>query len=133
MAFVEIPLRNTHFAGLAVLAVILSGCMSMDETGPQRIQLALTPMTAACDAFQRDTIVAHSDSNSRTIAVPKTPGSTDLLCFAPGYKDKRITIVPDNPDKLAAALADFGPAELAAYPSMIQIVMEPADRQGLPR
>lgn len=104
-----------------------------EEAGSQNIQLAITPMTAMCDAYQHDSVVSRLDPSTQSITVPKSPGSTDILCFAPGYKDRRVTIVPDNPDKLAAFLTDFGPVNLAVYPAQLQIVMEPADRQQPPR
>jgi len=126
-------LKIIDLAGLTFVAASLCGCASMMVAGSQNIQLALTPMTASCDAYQHDVVVGRSDPASQSITVPKSPGSTDILCLASGYKDKRVTIVPDNPGVLAAFLTDFGPAELSAYPGSIQIVMEPADRQGLPR
>ena len=105
----------------------------MGQAGSQDIQLAVTPMNAACEAFQHDTRVGRSDPGRQSITVPRSPGATDIVCYADGYKDKRVAVVPDSPGTLGALLTDFGPVEMAAYPARLQIVMEPADRQGQPR
>jgi hypothetical protein len=118
---------------IAISAAALSGCANMSQGGSQEIQLAVTPMNAACTAFQHDAMVGRSESGRQSITVPRSPGAIDIVCYAEGYKDKRIAIVPDSPGTFGALLTDFGPIEMAAYPSRLQIVMEPADRQGRPR
>jgi len=119
--------------GVALSAGVLSGCANMGQTGPQEIQLALTPMNAECAAFQHDSMVGRSPSGGQSITVPRSPGATDIVCYANGYKDKRVAIVPDSPGTLGALLTDLGPVEMAAYPARLQIVMEPADRIGQAR
>ena len=126
-------MKTFPLLGIAISAAALCGCANMQEAGSQEIQLAVTPMTAACAAFQHDTMVGRSGVGHQSITVPRSPGATDIVCYADGYKDKRIAVVPDSPGTLGALLTDFGPVEMAAYPSRLQIVMEPADRQGQPR
>jgi hypothetical protein len=126
-------LKTFSLLGMAISAAALCGCANMREAGSQEIQLDLTPMNAACTAFQHDSMVGRSEAGQQSITVPRSPGATDIVCYAGGYKDKRIAVVPDSPGTFGALLADFGPVEMAAYPGRLQIVMEPADRQGQPR
>ncbi|HXI99591.1 MAG TPA: hypothetical protein VNH44_00115 [Micropepsaceae bacterium] len=127
-------MKRMELAGLALIAASLCSCTATKElTGTEDIKLAVTPATALCDAYQHDAVIGRSDPNTQTITVPQSRGATDILCFASGYKDKRITIVRDNPDLGAKLLTDFGPLELSAYPATIQIVMEPQDRPQRPR
>jgi hypothetical protein len=104
----------------------------MEEAGTQEIQLSVTPMTASCEALQHGDVVGRLDPSRQSIVVPKRPGSTEILCFAPGYKDKRVSFVPDA-DFFGSLLVDFGPADLLAYPARVQIVMESAEIQGMTR
>jgi hypothetical protein len=85
-----------------------------------------------CEARQNNIVVGRYDSGRQSISVPNSPGATDILCFADGYKDKRITMVPDGPGILRVLLIDFGPIDMPGYQNPIQIAMEPADKQGLP-
>jgi hypothetical protein len=129
----ETSLKTFIVFVMVISAAALCGCADMREAGSQEIQLAVSPMTAACDALQHDAIVGRSNPGQQSITVPKSPGATDVVCYAPGYKDKRITVVPDSPGVLGAVLTDLGPVQMAAYPGRLQIVMEPADRPGQPR
>ena len=126
-------MKNLPLIGPVILAATLCGCANMGGTGSQEIQLAVSPMTAACEAFQHDAMVGRSEPGQQSITVPKSPGATDIVCYADGYKDKRIAFVPDSPGVLGALLTDFGPVEMQSYPGTLQIVMEPADRPGQPR
>lgn len=126
-------MKIRDWAGLAVLAATLCGCASMNKVGSQDIQLDITPMMAICEAYQSGEVVGRYDPSRQSITVPERSGSTDIVCLAPGYKDKRITVVPDSPAVFGALLIDFGPVDRTTYPGRLQIVMEPADRQGQPR
>jgi len=119
------------FLAFLIAGTLLSGCASMDQRGPQDIALSITPQTANCDAYQRGgEVVGHYDPNRRTITVPASEGSTEILCFAPGYKDKRIGMTPAYGG--LGLIAD-GPVRFFRYPQAITITMEPADRPGMPR
>jgi hypothetical protein len=122
-----------QWAVLAAVLATLSGCASMGEAGSSDVQLSVTPMTAMCEARQNGVVVGQYDSSRQAINVPNSPGATDIMCFADGYKDKRITMVPDGSGVLRALLTDFGPINMPGYQTKIQIAMEPADKQGLPR
>jgi hypothetical protein len=126
-------LKKFLLIGQTILATALCGCANMPEAGSQEIQLAVSPMTASCEAFQHDVMVGRSNPGQQSITVPKSPGATDIVCYADGYKNKRIAVVPDSPGTVGALLTDFGPVQMAAYPGRLQIVMEPADRPGQPR
>jgi hypothetical protein len=125
-------LKRFEWAVVAA-AVALSGCASMNASGSSDVQLSVIPMTAMCEARQNGVVVGRYDSSRQSITVPNSPGATDILCFANGFKDKRITMVPDGPGVLRALLVDFGPIDMRGYRTNIQIAMEPADKQGLPR
>ena len=116
-----------------LLAAGLCGCAPMREMGSQDIQLSLSPMNASCDAYQHDTVVGHANAGQQSITVPKGEGAMDILCIAPGYKDKRITLVADRPGTFGALATDIGYVQRTTYTDRVQIVMEPADRQGQPR
>jgi hypothetical protein len=116
-----------------ILAASLAGCAPMRETGSEDIQFSVEPMTASCDAYQHDSVVGHANAGQQTIAVPRSEGATDVLCSAPGYKAKRITVIPDRPGTLGALASDIGYVTRTTYPDRIQIVMEPSDRRGQPR
>jgi hypothetical protein len=117
---------------LTAVVATLSGCASMKETGSSDVQLSVTPAAAMCEARQNGIVVGRYDSGRQSISVPNSPGATDIVCFADGYKDKRITMVPDGPGRLRGLLIDFGPIDMPGYGTKIQIAMELADRQGMP-
>ena len=122
-------------AGLTVLvSAVLCGCASMTARPAQEIAISVMPEMAKCDAYQHGNLVGSYDTGSRTITVPANPGSLDILCSAPGYKDKRVSVVPDYRDsgRFGPLADDFGPIDRAKYPASIQIEMEPADRMGHP-
>lgn len=129
--------RCDRFVWVLGLGAALSGCASMADLGPQDIQLSVMPETAKCDAYQNGAMVAAYDASRRTLTVPGSPFSLEILCSAPGYKDRRVSISPGNAawDQIGVVLVDFGPADAAPsrYPATLQIAMEPADRQGNPR
>jgi hypothetical protein len=129
----EAMLKRYNWAVLAAALAPLSGCASMNEAGSSDVQLSVTPMTAMCEAHQQGVVVGQYDSSRQSINVPNSPGATDIVCFANGYKDKRITMVPDGPGVLRGLLVDFGPIDMPGYQTKIEIAMEPADKQGLPR
>jgi hypothetical protein len=112
-----------------IAGTLLSGCAAMDQRGPQEIALTITPQTATCDAYQHGGEVGRYDPDRRTITVPASEGNTDILCFAPGYKDKRISMAPGYGG--LGLIAD-GPVRFFRYPQAITITMEPADRPGMP-
>ena len=122
---------------VALLTIVagasLAACAPMPEMGSQDIQLSVNPAMASCNAYQHDVVVGHSNAGQTSITVPKSEGATEVLCTAPGYKDKRITVVPDRPGTFGALLADIGPVARTTYSDRIQIVMEPSDRPGLTR
>ena len=126
-------MRTYNLAGLAVVFAALSGCAPMRDMGSSDIQLSVTPAAATCEARQNGVVVGQTDANRQTVTVPKSPGSTEIFCYASGYKDKRITLVPDSPAWFDALLVDFGPVNKATYPANLQIVMEPGDRPQQPR
>ena len=128
-------MRSIRVGIPVVCAVMLSGCTA-NVMGSQTIALAVIPPSAQCDAFEHSERVGSYDANQRTLTVPKSLGSLDIVCSAPGYKDKRVNVVPDNnaAGKAGAALLDYGPfGGRIGYPQTVLITMESADRQGLPR
>jgi len=114
----------------AVVGVALSGCMTVPDGTPQEIALSVTPEMAKCDAYQHGVLVGSYDAGRKTIAVGKSRGSADIICSAPGYKDMRVSIVPDdsNLGGVGKVVADFGPINYfkGAYPGSVQIAMERA-------
>lgn len=120
---------------LVALAGALSGCGSTKlDYSPQEIALTVMPAMASCAAYQAGgQLVGRYDPTRGAIVVPKSLGRTDILCTAPGYKDKRVSIASgDDVTGYRRYLTDFGIVPALGYPSSLQIVMEPADRQGRP-
>ena len=117
-----------------VVTAVLCGCASMTERPPQQIAISVMPEVAKCDAYQHGNLVGSYDTSRKTITVPASPGSLDIVCSAPGFKDKRVNVVPDYRDSgtFGALAVDFGPIDAAKYPGSIQIVMEPENRAGQP-
>jgi len=115
-------------------AGFLAGCTAT-VSGSQTIALSVIPEAARCDAFQHSERVGSYDPTQRSIMVPKSMGSLDIICTAPGYKDKRVNIVPDNAaaGRIGGALIDYGPfTSRYGYPGTLLITMESSDRQGAP-
>ena len=118
--------------GIGCLA--LTGCTAT-VMGTQTIALSLVPEMAQCDALEHGAKVGTYDPAQHSITVPKTMGSLDIFCIAPGYKDKRVTLVPDNSaaGRIGGALIDYGAFTTRyGYPSSLLITMETTDRQGAP-
>ena len=119
---------------LVAFAVALSGCASTKlDNSPQEIALTVMPAMASCDAYQAGIIVGRYDPTRGAITVPKSPGRTDIVCVAPGFKDKRVSIAPgDGATGYRRYLTDFGAVPTLGYPGALQIALEPVDRQGRP-
>ena len=103
--------------------------------GSQTIAFNVIPETAQCDAFEHSEKVASYDPSQRSLTVPKSMGSLDIVCTAPGFKDKRINLIPDNSaaGRIGGAFIDYGPLTGSyGYPATLQITMENAGRQGAP-
>jgi hypothetical protein len=118
----------------AALAGALSGCASTKlDNSPQEIALTVMPAMASCEAYQAGTMVGRYDPTRGAITVPKSPGRTDIVCVAPGYKDKRVSIAPgDGETSYRRYLTDLGGVRPLGYPAALEIALEPADRQGRP-
>jgi hypothetical protein len=123
-------LKTRDLIGLIVAGAALSGCMSVPDTTPQEISLSVMPEMAKCDAYQHGTVVGSYDPSQRTIMVQRSRGSAEIFCSAAGYKDQRVSIVPDESTWGFAGklVVDFGPIIYgrSEYPSSVQIVMQPA-------
>lgn len=119
---------------LVALAGALSGCASTKlDNSPQEIALTVMPAMATCEAYQAGLLVGRYDATRGAIVVPKSLGRTNIMCTAPGYKDKRVSIASgDEVTGYRRYLTDFGIVPALGYPSSLQIVMEPNDRQGRP-
>jgi hypothetical protein len=128
----EKQLKTQNLVGLIVIAgAALTGCAAVPDGTPQEIGLNVAPEMAKCDAYQQGNLVGTYDANRKTIAVRSSRGSADIVCTAPGYKDIRVSIVPDEGALghfVGALVADFGPVNYfrSAYPSSVQIAMERA-------
>lgn len=118
------------FGAIIIAGAALAGCTAVPNGMPQEIALSVTPEMAKCDAYQHGSLVGSYDQGRKTIALRTSRGSADIFCSAPGYKDIRVSIVPDE-----SALGfvgkldpDFGPANYYnnAYPKNVQIAMERA-------
>lgn len=112
----------------------LTGCTAT-VMGNQTIALSVVPEMAQCDALEHGNKVGMYDPTQHSITVPKSMGSLDIFCTAPGYKDKRVSLVPDNSaaGRLGGALIDYGAfTKRYGYPSTLLITMETLDRQGAP-
>ena len=124
------------------LAAAVSGCTVMHDRGPmnpetQDIQVDVTPETAQCEGRQAATPTGVYDPGRRVLTVPKSRESLEILCFATGYKDKRV-VVPSDDVPLGAVgflLSDFGPVNYfySSYPDRVAINMEPLEQPGLTR
>jgi hypothetical protein len=124
----EKRLKTRHMnAAILIVAAALSGCASAEGVS-QEIQLSVNPQMARCDAYEHGNFIGTYDPSRQTLTVPTSRGSLDIRCSAPGYKDKRVTIVADGGGVLGALLGDFGPVSYAtiSYPLTIQIVMDRA-------
>ena len=123
-------MKTRDLIGLVAAGAALSGCMSVPDMTPQKITLSVSPEMAKCDAYQHGTLVGSYDPSRKTIPVQRSRGSADIFCSAPGYKDVRVSIVPDESAWGFAGklVVDFGPINYgrSEYPSSVQIVMEPA-------
>ena len=115
---------------IGIISAAVAGCTTVPDGTPQEIALSVAPETAKCDAYQHGVPVGSYDAGRKTIALRKSRGSADIICSAPGYKDMRVSIVPDdsNLGNVGKVVADFGPVNYfkGAYPSSVQIVMERA-------
>jgi hypothetical protein len=117
--------------GLAAIAAGLSGCMTMPAgAGPQEIALSVMPQTAHCDALQQGNVVGSYDAARGSVTVPRSGDGVQIFCIAPGYKDVRVALQPEN--GFSIWLSDFGPLDVAGYPSPVQIVMQPESQPGQP-
>ena len=118
------------FGVIAIASGALAGCATMPDGTPQEIALSVTPEMAKCDAYQHGSLVGSYDPSRKTIPVRRSRGSADIICSAPGYKDIRVSIVPDDSSLgfVGKIIVDFGPIDYAtvAYPSTVQIAMERA-------
>ena len=118
------------FGAIIIASAALAGCTAVPHGTPQEIALSVTPEMAKCDAYQQGNLVGSYNAGRKTIALRKSRGSTDIICSAPGYKDMRVSIVPDdsNLGGVGALIVDFGPINYfrGAYPSSVQIAMERA-------
>jgi hypothetical protein len=120
---------------LIAIAGALSGCAATAmDANPQEIAIAVMPAMASCDAYQAGVMVGRYDATRGAIVVPKSPGRTDIICIAPGYKDKRVSIAPgdEEPRRYRRYLVDFGLVRQLGYPGSLQIVMEPDTLQRRP-
>lgn len=126
-----------------VLGVAIAGCAATRDASQQNAQieditLNITPETAQCQAFQAATPTGSYDAGRRLLSVPKSHDSLEILCLAPGYKDKRVVLIPDTRGTLGPAaflLADFGPVDYfySSYPDQVAINLEPLDAPGQTR
>ena len=117
-----------------VFAGALSACGSTRlDNSPQEIALTVMPAMANCEAYQAGQLVGRYDATRGAITVPKSPGRTDIVCIAPGFKDKRVSIAAgDGETSYRRYFVDFGVVPALGYPGLLEISMEPADRQGRP-
>src|SRR3954469_10061894 len=118
------------FGAIAIAATALAGCTTLPAGTPEEIGLSVTPEMAKCDAFQQGVLVGSYDPARKTILLRKSRGSADIACSAPGYKDIRVSIVPDDSrwGFFGKLITDFGPINysIGDYPRNIQVVMERA-------
>jgi hypothetical protein len=118
------------FGAIIIACTALAGCTTVPDGTPQEIALSVTPEMAKCDAYQHDVLVGSYDQGRKIIVLRKSRGSADIFCSAPGYKDMRVSIVPDdsNLGGVGKAVADFGPVNYfhGAYPGSVQIIMDRA-------
>ena len=120
---------------LIALAGALIGCAATKlDANPQEIAVSVMPAMASCDAYQAGVMVGRYDPTRGAMTVPKSSGRTDILCIAPGYKDKRISLAAgdDEPRRYRRYLVDFGLVRPLGYPGNLQILMEPENVQHRP-
>jgi hypothetical protein len=119
---------------LIAFAGALCGCQSTKlDNSPQEIALIVMPAMATCGAYQAGLLVGRYDPTRGAVVVPKSLGRTDIVCTAPGYKDKRVSIASgDGVTGYRRYLTDFGIVPALGYPGSLEIALEPADRQGRP-
>ena len=120
---------------LIAVAGALSGCASTKlDYSPQEIALTVMPAMASCGAYQAGgQLVGRYDPTRGAIVVPKSLGRTDIVCTAPGYKDKRVSIASGEGVRgYRSYLVDFGVVPALGYPASLEIALEPVDRQGRP-
>jgi hypothetical protein len=120
---------------LVAFAGALVGCASTKlDNSPQEIALTVMPAMATCEAYQAGQLVGRYDPTRAAIIVPKSLGRTDILCAAPGFKDKRVSIARGDGEsrRYRTYLTDFGVVPALGYPAALEIALEPADRQGRP-
>jgi hypothetical protein len=119
---------------LVAFAGALVGCQSTKlDNSPQEIALTVMPAMANCDAYQAGQLVGRYDATRSAIVVPKSLGRTDIVCVAPGYKNKRVSIGRgDGATGYRRYLTDFGIVTALNYPGALEIALEPVDRQGRP-
>jgi hypothetical protein len=129
-------LKAQYLAGVVgIIGAALAGCAVVPEGTPQEIGLSVAPEMAKCDAYQHGNLVGSYDANRKTIAVRSSRGSADIFCTAPGYKDIRVSIVPDEGALghfVGSVVADFGPVNhfRSEYPRSVRIAMEQAPAQA---
>jgi hypothetical protein len=118
------------FGAIIIASAALAGCTTVPDGMPQEIALSVTPEMAKCDAYQHGNLVGSYDQGRKTIALRKSRGSADIFCSAPGYKDMRVSIVPDESALgfVGKLVPDFGPTNYykSAYPESVQITMDRA-------
>jgi len=123
-------LKTRYLAGVVgIISAALAGCSAVPDGTPQEIGLSVTPEMAKCDAYQHGNLVGTYDANRKTIALRSSRGSADIVCSAPGYKDIRVSIVPDEGTGFfSAIIADFGPINYSrsAYRKSVRVAMERA-------
>jgi len=125
-----------------IAAACLCGCTTPliqapnEQVGTRDITLDINPDTAQCQAFQQAGPTGSYDSGRRVLTVPNSQLSLEILCSAPGYKDKRVVVMPDDNalGSVGFLVSDFGPIDyfISVYPKSVRIVMEPADQPGQP-
>lgn len=135
-------LKNVGLLSL-VLGMTIAGCAGMRDQGPQNlptenITLNIVPETAQCQGFQAATPTGIYDPGRKILTVPRSHDSLEILCSAPGYKDKRVVLIPDTRGTLGPAaflLADFGPVDYfySSYPDQVPINLDPLDAPGQTR
>lgn len=135
-------LKNVGLLPL-VLGLTIAGCAGMRDQGQQSpqtqdITLNIMPETAQCQAIQAATPTGSYDPGRKILTVPRSHDSLEILCSAPGYKDKRVVLIPDTRGTLGPAaflLADFGPVDYfySSYPEQVAVNLEPLDAPGQTR
>jgi hypothetical protein len=125
-----------------IAAAALCGCTTPliqapnEQVGTRDITLDINPTTAQCQAYQQAGPTGSYDPGRRVLTVPNSQSSLEILCSAPGFKDKRVVVEPGDNflGPVGFLVSDFGPIDyfLSAYPGRVRIVMEPADQPGQP-